>query len=135
MNRIFADSYYFLAVGSERDQGHKRATDFALSYHGLIVTTEWVFTEIGDALSAPHQRGRFEILLDLVGKDENCVVVEASHDLFERGVSLFSQRPDKSWSLTDCISFIVMQEHGIRGALTADHHFVQAGFEALLLEA
>jgi predicted nucleic acid-binding protein len=45
---------------------------------------------------------------------------------------LYGQRADKSWSLTDCISFAVMEARGIRQALTADHHFTQAGFVALL---
>jgi hypothetical protein len=51
----------------------------------------------------------------------------------ERGVKLFSQRPDKDWSLTDCISFVVMQDHSIQEALTTDHHFEQAGFLPLLM--
>jgi uncharacterized protein len=41
-------------------------------------------------------------------------------------------RRDKEWSLTDCISFVVMKERGLTEALTADHHFEQAGFKALL---
>ena len=52
--------------------------------------------------------------------------------LFDAGVQLFANRPDKEWSLTDCISFVVMQQEGITQALTADHHFEQAGFQALL---
>jgi predicted nucleic acid-binding protein len=50
----------------------------------------------------------------------------------ERGLDLYDARPDKEWSLTDCISFIVMQDHGTYEALTGDHHFEQAGFVALL---
>jgi len=46
---------------------------------------------------------------------------------------LYQNRPDKNWSLTDCISFVVMQEHGITEALTADRHFEQAGFVPLLV--
>jgi hypothetical protein len=53
--------------------------------------------------------------------------------LFDRGIARFSQRPDKSWSLTDCISFVVMEERGIREALTADHHFGQAGYVPMLM--
>jgi predicted nucleic acid-binding protein len=68
----------------------------------------------------------------LIEADENWRVAEASHQLFDRGIELFSQRPDKSWSLTDCISFIVMEEHGITEALTADRNFEQAGFVPLL---
>jgi len=133
MKTIFGDTYYFLAVGNERDQGHQRAVQYAASYTGQTVTTEWVLTEVADALSSPAQRMRFVDLLDLIKDDESWLVVDASHDLFQRGVALFSHRPDKDWSLTDCISFVVMQEHGITEALTADQHFEQAGFVPLLV--
>jgi hypothetical protein len=53
--------------------------------------------------------------------------------LAERAVRLFESRPDKDWSLTDCLSFMVMAERQLPKALTSDRHFVQAGFEALLL--
>ena len=49
-----------------------------------------------------------------------------------RGVDFFEQRSDKEWSLTDCLSFLVMRDEGITQALTGDHHFEQAGFTALL---
>ena len=60
------------------------------------------------------------------------MIVPASQDVFEQGVELFENRLDKDWSLTDCISFIVMRERGLTEALTGDHHFEQAGFRALL---
>jgi predicted nucleic acid-binding protein len=53
---------------------------------------------------------------------------------FERGLELFERRPDKEWSLTDCLSFRVMTERGLNEALTGDRHFEQAGFRALLRE-
>jgi predicted nucleic acid-binding protein len=52
--------------------------------------------------------------------------------VFERGVDLYNDRPDKEWSLTDCISILVMEENGITEALTGDHYLEQAGFIALL---
>lgn len=131
MKTIFGDTYYFLAVGSDRDQGHQQALQYAARYTGQIVTTEWVLTELADALSSPAQRPRFLNLIELINADENWIIVESSHALFQRGMALFSQRPDKSWSLTDCISFVVMQEHDITEALTADRHFEQAGFVPL----
>jgi predicted nucleic acid-binding protein len=59
-------------------------------------------------------------------------IIEGSHELFQRGVELFASRTDKEWSLTDCTSFVVMEEQGLSEALTADRHFEQAGFIALL---
>jgi hypothetical protein len=58
--------------------------------------------------------------------------VPASRELFDSGWALYQDRPDKDWSLTDCISFVAMRERGIIEALTGDHHFEQAGFRALL---
>ncbi len=60
------------------------------------------------------------------------IIVPASRELFQRGVELFTQRPDKDWSLTDCTSYVVMKEQDIEDALTTDHHFEQAGFTVLL---
>jgi hypothetical protein len=59
-------------------------------------------------------------------------MIPATQELFDRGVALYESRPDKEWSLTDCISFVVMADHGITEALTGDRHFEQAGFVALL---
>jgi predicted nucleic acid-binding protein len=84
MTTIFGDTYYFLAVGNDRDQGHRRAVDYAASYTGRVMTTEWVLTEVADALSSPEQRERFLSLLQLIKDDANWVVVEASHALFDR---------------------------------------------------
>ena len=53
-------------------------------------------------------------------------------ELFDEGFDLYCRRPDKDWSLTDCVSFVVMQQRGLREAFTADRHFEQAGFVALL---
>jgi predicted nucleic acid-binding protein len=59
-------------------------------------------------------------------------LIRASPELIERGKTLYRERPDKDWPLTDCISFAVMQDHKLEEALTADRHFIQAGFKALL---
>lgn len=61
-------------------------------------------------------------------------VLPASNELFQRGINLYNARPDKEWSLTDCISFVAIQDHGVTEALTPDRHVEQAGFVALLAE-
>ena len=106
---------------------------FGDDYNGNIVTTEWVLTEVGDALSMPAKRWFFLDLLRNIRNNPQAVIVEATHQLFARGVELYEKRSDKEWSLTDCISFVVMEDHGVHEALTGDHHFEQAGFVALLV--
>lgn len=133
MKTVFADTYYYLALLNKRDQGHVKATELASESDLIVITTEWVLTELGDALSAPNQRPRFLSLLDVLYEDLDTQIVESSHDLFLSGVSLYSRRPDKSWSLTDCTSFVVMKKRGLVEALTADRHFEQAGYVPLLV--
>lgn len=57
-----------------------------------------------------------------------------THEQFSMALGLYEQRADKKWSLTDCASFLAMQEEGITDALAHDDHFQQAGFTALLRE-
>lgn len=64
--------------------------------------------------------------------DVRTAVIAAEQSLMDRGLQLYSARPDKDWSLTDCISYVVMQENGLTEALTGDYHFEQAGFVAVL---
>src|SRR5438552_3106053 len=118
MNVVFADSYYYIAFVNERDGGHEGAMEFSRSFIGRTVTTEWVLTEVADALSGPEQRPLFLELLSQLHYQPGVAIVEANHELFDRGVVLYGERMDKAWSLTDCISFIVMQEQGITEALT-----------------
>ena len=60
------------------------------------------------------------------------MVLPATRELFDAGRALFASRMDKDWSLTDCVSFAAMHQMGLADALTADHHFEQAGFTVLL---
>ena len=81
-------------------------------------------------------RGGTDSVLSLVEEilaSRTTLVLPSSSGLFAQGVGHFAKRPVKEWSLTDCISFEVMAELGLTDALTADHHFEQAGFRALLL--
>jgi predicted nucleic acid-binding protein len=81
-----------------------------------------------------EDRDLFADLLRHIRSDPRTTVVPVSSELLQHGIDLFTRRPDKTWSLTDCISFVAMSQRGLTDALTADHHFLQAGFRALLLE-
>jgi predicted nucleic acid-binding protein len=132
MNAVFADTFYFLALLNPKDAAHKRAVSAALTLDGKLVTTAWILTELGDALCAPVNRSLFMATLVDLERNPQVEILDADFVLFDAGVQRFAERPDKNWSLTDCISFTAMEARGITDALTADHHYEQAGFVALL---
>lgn len=132
MSPLFADTYYFLALLHRGDAAHSKAVALAEKVTNPVVTTAWVLTEVGDALSAPSFRLLFVKLVEALRADPACTIVPPSPALFDAGVRLYADRSDKEWTLTDCISFVVMHEYGITEALTGDRHFQQAGFTLLL---
>jgi len=132
MKTVFADSFYFFALASEKDPARAKAQDFAQTYQGKVVSTGWVLTEVGDGLAHPDNRPTFLTIVDSLRAEANVLIVPCEDTLLDLGIELYRNRPDKGWSLTDCISFVVMQREGITEALTGDHHFEQAGFVALL---
>lgn len=134
MKTIFADTYYYLAILNPRDAAHAQAVAASAGLSARLVTSEYVLTEVADALAAPIDRPRFLALLDALGSDPNVTIIPAGADLFRRGVDLYRRRPNKDWPLTDCLTFVVMADVGALEALTGDHHFRQAGFVALLAE-
>jgi predicted nucleic acid-binding protein len=133
MKGLVTDTYYYLALLNPRDSAHPEAVAIGPTLAGRLVTTQYVLTEVADALSAPQDRAKFLALLVLLESDPSVTIVPGSNDLFRRGVALYQARPDKDWPLTDCISFIVMDDEGLTEALTADRHFSQAGFRTLLV--
>jgi len=116
------------------DEYHQRASKAALEARGPFVTTEAVLTEIGNALARLRWRSLGVATLEDLRNDHEIEVLSVSTELFDRAVTLYAARMDKEWDVTDCISFVVMQERGLTAALTTDAHFEQAGFRALLLE-
>ena len=132
MSAVFADAFYFLARLNPGDESHEQAVRVGTQETRPIVTTAWVLTEVADAMSSPANRPAFLRLLETLKSSQDVKIIPATADLFDRGVKLYAERADKDWSLTDCISFIVMADEGLADVLTGDHHFEQAGFKALL---
>ncbi len=132
MKPVFADSSYYLALMSVQDIHHDSALQWSRSSSRPLVSTEFVLLEVANGLCSVGRRGAFGALLAGLQDSPSVLILPASQELFGAGVELYLRRPDKDWSLTDCISFVVMKEQGITEALTADHHFEQAGYKALL---
>jgi predicted nucleic acid-binding protein len=133
VKEIFADTFYFLALLDRRDAHHRRVLDFATISRQPLVTTRWVLVEVANALGGSPIRMAAARLLQQVEEDASLRIIAGSDDLYERGLALFATRQDKEWSLTDCISFVVMTNDGLQEALTGDRHFEQAGFKPLLV--
>ncbi len=132
MTTRFADTSYYVALLNPRDEHHRAAQTLTAQFEGSLITTDWVLTELANFLSCGRNRSLFLSLLADLREDPSVTIVRYDHALHELGLELFERRPDKDWSLTDCVSFVVMQQHQLLEALTADHHFEQAGFRILL---
>jgi predicted nucleic acid-binding protein len=126
------DTGYLIALFRPGDQLHACALRWSDALNGPTIVTDYVLVEVVNALSRVEDRPAAHQMLDYLMGDPLCEIVRASDELLRAGVKLHRERPDKEWSLTDCISFVVMEHRAIRQALTHDHHFEQAGFEALL---
>ncbi len=129
---VFADTSFYVAILNPRDSFHAQAKEVAAAARHGVVTTEFVLAEVANFFSPAPWRALFVNLVGRLIVNKAVTVLPASTELFACGWTLFAARPDKNWSLIDCISFVVTQDHAITEALTGDHHFEQAGFSALL---
>jgi predicted nucleic acid-binding protein len=136
--KVFVDTTFFIALLNSNDNDHARAVALQAQLSAQRtrkVTSEYVLLELGDGLSRLRFRHLVQQIFNLIYQDTTFEVVVSSSGLFNRSLTLFNQRPDKEWGLTDCSSSVIMAELGLSTALTADHHFKQAGYQALLLES
>ncbi len=119
MRRVCADTLYWVALVHRRDQWHQQAVEATrLLGEAQLLTTEEVLVEF---LNAYRLRSR-----------RNIEVVPQTPASFVLGFEFYKSRPDKDYSLTDCISMQTMRQRGIMEVLTHDHHFVQEGFVVLI---
>lgn len=132
MSSCFADSSYYFALFNPRDDAHAIASSITKTLRRPIVTTSWVLTEIGDGLATTNSRRLFSPFIARLQSIPSMTIVPAEESLFQKAVRLYESRLDKTWSVTDCVSFLVMRHYAISDALTTDHHFAQAGFTVLL---
>jgi len=133
--RLLLDTVFVQALLNRRDQYHAQARAFLprVRTAAEVWVTEAVLIEVGNALSAVNRTAVVQFI-EQCYLTANLRVVSVDTPLLTRALQLYHQRPDKTWGLTDCISFVVMQSQGLTDAVTADEHFIQAGYRALLRE-
>ena len=132
MKTVFADTFYLLALYYPDDQYHAQTVRMTRQLNARFLTTDWILTEVADALSAGRDHQNVAPLIRRLRSSPLWEIVPFSRDQFDAALEFHFRHQDKEWTLTDCASFLVMQEHGITEALTGDRHFEQAGFTALL---
>jgi predicted nucleic acid-binding protein len=133
MRQIFADTSYWIALVNPRDQIHQKAISVTQQLSTVILlTTEMVLVELLNSFSDSPFRDAVGGMVARLRQDQNLTIIPQTSVQFESALQRYRQAADKSWSLTDCASFQVMDAENIQAALTHDQHFVQAGFEALL---
>ena len=137
MPTLFADAGYWIALLHPDDQLHARATAMTATLGaGTIVTTQMALAEALNHLAAKG-RGLRRLAAEMVRELEarpDVEIVPQSNTQFRTALERYAARTDQTWSLTDCASFLVMEERNITEALAFDRDFEQAGFVALLRE-
>ena len=135
MKVVFADAGYFIANLDVRDQMHERTKAVAAGLGPfMVVTTQMVMTEVLNYVSRGGESLR-SLASQMVQNLEDSPIVEIipqTDGQFRAAVVRYAARSDQRWSLTDCASFLVMEERNITEALAYDRDFEQAGFVALL---
>lgn len=133
MRRVFADTLYWIAIFLPSDPWSQTAKSVDLE-HARLVTTEEVLSEFLTGVAGFGDRTRrlaCELVRTILDSDEIGVIPQ-SHESFHGGLELYQRRPDKKYSLTNCITMNVMRREGINQILTNDHHFAQEGFHRLM---
>ena len=137
MGRFFADTFYWIALLHRRDQWHARVTAFSqtLTDADSLVTTDAVLLEFLAVMSAAGTSLRHEAAthVDDMSEDPSVRMIEMTPTQFLEGLALYKARPDKEYSLTDCISMEVLRHEHLADVLTNDHHFTQEGFRILFV--
>ena len=135
MRRIFADTYYWVALLNPKDEGHRQAIEIGPTISNcVLMTTEEVLSEVLTFFSSrgPGARTAVTSLIENILADEKIVVLPQSHESFMQGLALYRMRLDKGFSMIDCIVMAAMRKDGVLEVLTHDDHFRQEGFTTLL---
>ncbi len=130
---LFATSGFF-ALMNRSDPMHDKATAWLRTHRRRVrpVSTEWIVGETCTLLVArkrPHLVVRF---LDYLDRSVALLLVNPDDTLLRSAKAMIRERAEQGYSFVDCISFCLMNERGIRDALTTDSHFRKAGFSPLL---
>jgi predicted nucleic acid-binding protein len=133
MKAVFADTFYFCALLNRADAAHEQVVAFARQNTQPLMTTVLVLAELANSFADTTLRRRTGEFIRTLESSAQFRSWPLTAGLWDASLRLYLEREDKQWSLTDCCSFVVMRQSGLRLALTGDHHFTQAEFEAVFV--
>ena len=134
MSRLFLDTGYLIALEAADDQHHTAALGHwraLLPSRPQLVTTSFVLDEVATFFNRRERHAKAVEIGERLLASRSVQFIHVDEDLFQAAWSYFGRRADKRYSLTDCVSFVLMERLGIESALAFDAHFVQAGFRIL----
>ena len=137
MTRVFADAGYWIALLNPRDGLHAKAKQVStILGRTRIVTSEMVLAEVLNAFASKGEvlRRATCSLVDKIRSNPNAEIVPMISGAFRDALERYRSRVDKTWGLTDCMSFLIMEQKGITDVLSGDRDFQQAGFNVLLVD-
>lgn len=116
-----AELYHFTARSFYRAARRKLTHSYVLAE----------FIALATARSLPRGPS-IRFLQDLVLNPE-IETVWVDRPLHDEALTLLKKRQDKTYSLCDAVSFVLMRERDVQDALSTDRHFAQEGFRRLLV--
>ncbi|MGD0202724.1 MAG: type II toxin-antitoxin system VapC family toxin [Candidatus Bathyarchaeia archaeon] len=132
---IFVDTSAWYAVEVEDDVNHEKACKFlsliASGKYGISITTDYVLDETLTLLRSRRDLTSATTFMDKIKKSSSVHILWIDENLFEKALNIFQKSNHKSWSFTDCTSFVLMRELSISEAFTFDSHFREAAFLGL----
>lgn len=131
MNHVFVDTSAWYEFADSRAPGHDAISDLIGGHRGRMITTTYVLAELTALILARFDHGRAAAVCEGIRRSPDVELVHPAAAEEEEAWDLFHSRPDKSYSLTDCLSFIIMRRNGLTTALSTDRHFQQEGFHTL----
>lgn len=140
MSSLFVDTSGWASFFTKTEPTHLQAVQSlgsARQQNHTIFTSNYILAELVALLQSPLRQPRSRIfeILNTIKNTSYIQILHISEEIDHAAWELCQSRPDKSWSLVDCSSFVLMQQLSIQTALTTDHHFEQAGFICLLKQS
>jgi predicted nucleic acid-binding protein len=134
MTSLFLDANFVIALEISDDQHHYEAAQYwktLIEISFSLVTTSYIVDEIVTFLNRRRQHDKAVKVGNNLLNASHIQLIHIDEPLFYEGWQYFEHHSDKTYSLTDCVSFVLMKKLGIVEALTFDKHFTQAGFVKL----